>query len=313
MKTNFNITNKLKIWGIITLALIIAGMFVFGFVGYNKAIDYKDAYEIQVKVYSIDDDAEKAKETTEKYFDDKYISYKSYATRVGEDSDGFKVLTYKVNEDVTEILNAEELKTAIKTAIGENKIPAEVTVYESKGSENNETGYIALALGLAVVAIFIYLFFMEKLVSSLATIISMVISVLLLISVASIVRVPMYPFNEVTVATTAILTVMLSAGLVSRFREEIKNVANAKKSSYEIANIVANASILRYIVVFTAILIASVLLIALGSGYLKFLGIQLFISGVVSIFSSLIWTPTLWALMKKDIKSYNQKEAKIEE
>ncbi|MBQ0099643.1 MAG: hypothetical protein KBS91_03760, partial [Firmicutes bacterium] len=260
------ITGKLKIWVIITLVLIVAGMFVFGFVGYNKSIDYKDSYEVQVKVFSIENAKETAQTETEKYFKEKNLSFKEYASSIAEDSEGYAVLTYKFKSDITSFIDLEELKGKIEVALSSLNLQTEESISIVKGSEINKTGYLALALGLSVVAIFIYLIFMEKFASTIATICSMIISVLLFISIATFVRVPMYPFNDVSLSLTALLTVMLSSGLVARFREETKNVANAKKTSFEIADKVATLSLLRYIVIFVSVLVASLVLIILGKG-----------------------------------------------
>ena len=91
------------------------------------------------------------------------------------------------------------------------------------------------------------------------------------------------------------------------------NVFERKLSYKEIADKAVNAGVLRYIVISAFMLLASVLLIAIGKGYFRFLGLQLLVVNVVSIFSSFIWTPILWSLLKKENKGYEKSAKSLEE
>ena len=50
MKKCISYNNKLKIWTVITLILIVAGMAIFGIFGFNQTVDYGNAYETDITV-----------------------------------------------------------------------------------------------------------------------------------------------------------------------------------------------------------------------------------------------------------------------
>ena len=220
----FSIVNKLKIWLIITLSVLLVGMVLFGVLGYNKSIDYRTSNEIDVKVFSVNDSKDCALTTANDYFDSINLKDKEYAFSSTVDGDGFVILKYKFDKSV-ETVNTQTLKSNIETALEEKglTLEVEVNVLEAKNSIFPNTLWLSISLLIAIVVIFVYLFFTEKLASALSVIISGVVSILLFISMMAITRIPASPFDEIMESVSAIVTMILSAGLVVRFREEMKN------------------------------------------------------------------------------------------
>ena len=96
---------------------------------------------------------------------------------------------------------------------------------------------------------------------------------------------------------------MLGAGLVNRFKEEIRlndsvESSKDKLSFVQIADKAANASLLRFAFVLAGIIVVSAVMIAMGSAYVKFLGIQLLVAGACAVFSALVGIPLLWPVLK---------------
>lgn len=309
-----NITNKFKIWVVITLVVLVVGLVLYGVIGFNSSMDYKTTYEANIKVYSLDNSGELTQQATEKYFSDNGIDFNKNNFEMTEDGEGFAILKYqfKKAEDVEKI-NENNLKEAVKIKLQSIGLEVEeYSVLQVKKAFFGNMGYVALALGISIVAILVYLFFMEKIASALATIISGVISGLLFIAYMTIASIPVNPSVWIMDIVSVLITVVLSAGLVARFREEEKNSANAKLTPKAIADKAVDASVLRYVVVFAFLIVASVLLIAVGKGNYRNIGYELCSASIVSVFSSIVWTPIMWALLKKDAKSFVSRKNKAE-
>ncbi|MBQ6921890.1 MAG: hypothetical protein IJQ66_02255, partial [Clostridia bacterium] len=60
---------KTKIWLIIALSVVVVGVAMFAFLGFNQTPDYRNSYEVQVAVdQNVKNSAAIAKENAEKYF-----------------------------------------------------------------------------------------------------------------------------------------------------------------------------------------------------------------------------------------------------
>ena len=63
------LNKKTKIGIIITLVLILAGLAIFSFFGFNKTVDYDKGYRIEITTVDITEDKMPLiKETADKYF-----------------------------------------------------------------------------------------------------------------------------------------------------------------------------------------------------------------------------------------------------
>lgn len=311
MNSKLNIVGKYKIWTVITLLVLVVGLVLFGILGFNQSVDYKNSYQVDVKIYSLDKSEDFAKEVVDQFFENSNV--KSF--NLTQNEDGFAILKYSFNNVVE--FDANSLKDSIKTKLNQNNILLEVediSVYQVQKTFFNKIGYVSLALGVGIVAIFIYLLLIEKLASAFAVAISGIISALLFVSLMAITRISASPFVWMMEVACVLLTVAISGGLTSRFREESSKAdsLNQKATSGQISNVAIDASILRYVVITAFLVIGSVLLFAVGKGDYKILGLQLLVVSVVAIFSSIVWTPIMWCLIKKDKKSYKS-QAKISE
>lgn len=301
----FNVTDKIKIWILAAVGVLLIGMIFFGIFGLNQTADLSKSYEIDVSVYTYGKSATVCKDTAERYFDEKNINDIDFSYTESSDQDDKTVCQFVFSSDVSEKVDVSELEGKINEELKKEGISlsASVDLFEVNTSAKKQAGKLILVFAIAIVAIFVYLFFMEKFASAVAVICSGVLSVLFFVSLLAITRIPVVTFVETVAIATAFLTVMLSSGMVARFKEEEKKVSNSKSSSKEIADTVANASLLRYIVVVGAVLLTSLLLIIIGGAYLKFLGLQILCADLALAFASFVWTPIIWALLKNTKKS----------
>ena len=108
-----NVLGKFKWFIIAALVLIVAGMTLFGVLGFNNTVDYKDSYEVHVGIdQSVDAAKVILKDASENYFEEKDIKYSSYQVV----DDGVKLI-YKFKNDVTSDVSG--LQTAIQTALSQ--------------------------------------------------------------------------------------------------------------------------------------------------------------------------------------------------
>ena len=311
-----NVLGKFKWFIIAALVLIVAGMTIFGVLGFNNTVDYKDSYEVHV---GIDQSVEEAKvilkDATEEYFDSKDIRYSSCQVV----DDGVKLI-YKFKKDVTsDVLG---LQTAIQTALDNDATvtaidASKVEVYEVKGQgfESLQLGWVLLAFGISLVAVFLYAIFVEKLAGAVSIVCSYLLSFLLFISIMAITRIPAVPYVEISAIVSAIVSAGLSIALSSRYREEKKNTANAKLTVSQIAEKVAVSEAKVFIWV---LVLALVIAIAIGAfafagiQYMLIIGVQLVLAVVIAAVVSYMLTPYVWTAIssaKKKSKASKKKEA----
>ena len=247
--------------------------------------------------------AEKLEQTANAYFESKGAQYVTYATEKVDGPIGHYSLIYKFDSDIK--LDTQAMQTYLTAQLGSESIVIKVD-YNNVANPyvNNNIGYVLLAVGISMLAIFVYMFFMEKVAGAVSVLASSVLSALLFIALLGATRIPANPFALATCLGSAMLSAILSAGLVNRFKEEIRlnkaKTTNADKLSYvEIADKSAMDSLLRFSFVAGAIVLASALMLIIGSAYIKFLGLQVLVAGVTAIFSSLVGVPLLWPVLKK--------------
>ena len=290
----FSVTQKFKLWLVITLVVVVCGMIVLGVFGVNKSVDYKQSYEVTVGVdQNVDGASENVKVISEQYFKEKGIAPKSYAY---QSMNRGNVHIYKF-QNATKIV-ATELTEYVTEKLANSKVVVESTVSEVVNYADSGVWGLVIGLAVSAVAVFLYLLIMEKLASALSVLFSSVISAVLALSVISLTRIPILPILGVAVSASALLSAILSTVMVGRFKEEGKNVN--KISTSEIADKSEKNSVLRFAFVFFALLLVSIILGTVGGlGYLTFVALTLLVVDVCAVFSSFVWTPIFWSALKK--------------
>ncbi len=311
-----NVLGKFKWFIIAALVLIVAGMTLFGVLGFNNTVDYKDSYEVHVGIdQSVDAAKVILKDASENYFEEKDIKYSSCQVV----DDGVKLI-YKFKTDVTSDVSG--LQTAIQTALDNDgsitdidASAVEVYAVKGQGFESLQLGWVLLAFGISLVAIFLYAIFVEKVAGAVSIICSYLLSFLLFISIMAITRIPAVPYVEISAIVSAIVSAGLSIALSSRYREESKNTANAKLTVAQIAEKVAISEAKVFI---WALVLALVVAIAIGAfaiigiQYMLIIGAQLLLAVVVAVVTAYMLTPYVWTAIKnskKRSKSLKKKDA----
>ena len=297
-----SVTSKFKFFICATLVLLLAGMAVLGFIGFNEGVDYTKSYEIKVEVdQDVNGAAAKIKQYAEEYFADKGVKDNAYGYQAMDEGN---MHLYKF-DTATEI-DQDQFKAHLEEKLNNDKVFVDVQVNEVVTGAKIQTLNIVLALAIAAVAIFVYLLFMAKVASALSIVAVSVVATITFTALIALVRIPALPYFEVGASIAFVLSMIFATVMASRFSEEQKNVANATLTVKEIADKSAVSSIKRFATLFVAVLLVAVLFALLGKGYLLFLGLQLIVADVSAACVAFFATPTLWTALKTEKKGYNK-------
>ncbi len=293
------VMNKIKWFVVSILVLLVAGMTVLGFAGFNNTLDYADSYEINITIEIVNDDAKEIlKDTADKFLDLQEVDNSNYQiTKNG--------IIYKISDDPS--LDMANLKSALISALEANANTADndVTVKINKVSvlgEIMQPGKVLLAFGIAIVAIFLYMLIINKLASAVAVICSSLVSVLAFISIIAITRIQALPFLEISAVFAGILGAVLSVSTVGNYKKALKNTTE-KLSAKTVVN---NTSVLeakKYLIALIGVLVAGFAVFAFFTPYLMIIGGQIMVAGVSATLSAFFTTPLLWTAIKKNKKS----------
>ena len=289
-----NVISKLKIWLIITLIVIVAGMAMLGVFGLNDTLTQDAHYEISVGVdQDVDGASLKAKGFAETYFAEKGINDVGYTYQSMKDG---TIHVYKFATATG--INAEELTAYVTEKLANDKVVVESSVNQVVANPSFDLWGLVIALGISVVAVFVYLIIMEKLFATLSVLICGVISSVLTLSILALTRIPSIDTWALSVGVSAILSSVLSIVIVKRCQEQARLDTKADKKV--IAENAVNNSLTRFAFVFIALVVGALALGLIGGiGYLTFVALNVLVIAVSTVFTSLIWTPIIWSALNK--------------
>lgn len=299
---------KLKLWTLLGVVLIVAGIViaaVFGFNADTTASDYKtlsvklDSYETDARVERIDEicasEIDKAGLTV------------LYSQKNDFSGSGCEML-YVFSEDVTtEKLDA--LKNAVSSALkteteSESGVLYNTFVYATAGDEVVSSvlpeGYLwraALAAAVALVLEFVYVSVRYKLNMGVTAAVSSLMAVLLTVALTALVRIPVT--TSVAYAAAFAMLYSMATGLVifSRMRSAFKSDEYKEKSAEEA---IASSVPAKGILVFAAACaVALVLVGAIATSAVRWFAVTAFAGLLAGTFSSLLFLPAMYLPLKK--------------
>ncbi len=283
---------KTKLFIVITLAVLVIGFVLFGVLGLNNTVDYRNAYQIEITAdANVQDTMETVKTVSDDYFAKAGVKAQGFAFQQTDSK-----LIYKFATDISSI-DCGALKTEIETALNSTS-NVEVFASTSQTITDNQIGWICLACGLAILASFVYILIMEKLAGAVSVIASSILSAVLFLAVMGITRIPAQPFVMASLLLSVGLTAILSSVIVNRCNEALKNVGNDKSTYVKIAEDMTNQSTFRIIVSLSVLALAAIALLAVAPVYVKFAGLQLIVAGLVAGFVSVGYTGLVWAKVR---------------
>lgn len=283
-----------KFWLVLTLAVIVAGMTLFGIFGFAGAIDYKEHYEISV---SVDQDVQnalsEAKKASEDYFKEKGAMLVSYST---QELATENTILFKFSEDVSSL--AGELKAYVESKLTSADREVVVAVKIANDASAKQLVSIITALVIVAVAITILLIILDKVATAFSVLFSGVLSLIVYVSLLNLFRLPAMPFLGITVFGAFILGVAFSYLAISKFNEVLSLAGNEKLTYTEVAKLGIDACAIKFAVVGLSALVLGILFLVLGGGYLAVIGLQVIAIAISVLLACYVWTPYIWPALK---------------
>ena len=299
-----NIFKKSKVLIIVALIVIVAGLAMFGFLGFNQTVDHKTSFEVKVEIdqnVTADDETTASallENTVNEYFNNNNIKTAKYAFQKLDEGN---VLIYKFSKDVE--LDVDALVNYVQPKITE-KFGADVVEVSANYSEvitndGDYLGWVLLSIAIAVAVVFVYAVIMEKLAGSVAVISSAVLAGLISFALTALVRIPAFSMIGVTVAVATALGAALSISTVNNLKQELKvATANGKADLGDIVSDTMNGECKKYLFVIIASAVACVALSAFLAPYLMFVGLHALVVGLSATCGAYALTPVLWGAIK---------------
>lgn len=290
-----NIIKSVKTCLIIALCVIVAGMVMFGIYGFNNAITSEKNYEVTVSVdQNVNGAGEKVKTTADAYF--KEIGVKSFTVKTIDEGAGY-IYVFTENK-----VDAEALEDKIQNAVGDSVV-ANCVVTEVNPSTSNQVIKLLIALGVASVAIMIYLLIVDKPAATFTVLLNAIFASVLFVATVALVRIPVFGAIEIYVLASFALSAVLTVVISGRIREIATLVGNEKLSSTEIAVKGVKDSKVRICAFALLTVVSGVALAAIFTPYLIYTAGYILISGLIAVFASIVGTIMFWPALKRKKKA----------
>lgn len=299
---NHNILGKYKIWFSISGAVIVIGLGMFLFNGFNLGIDFQGGTEIQYNLketYVVDDVKEILKDITVngETLDAVYI-------KTGINATAEKEILIRTTQSIKTIE-----REAIDLEILSNYPNAEFrSVEQFSASVGDETKINAVyAVLIAAIGMLIYITFRFEIVFGLAAIVALLHDVFILLAVYVIFQIPVNAAFIAAILTVVGYSINDTIVVFDRIRE---NVRFEKRPDYfNIANLSLNQTITRSINTSLTTLFVIGSLYFLGIDSIKDLALPLMAGVLAGTYSSIFIASPIWALWRTH-KSKQQKHYK---
>ena len=290
------IVKKLKWLIIATLAVLVVGMTLFGIFGFNNTADYSNGCTFDIVLNQPLEDAQElmAEKTNE------YLAQKGIVGASVQQIDNGKGLTYTFTGDVSAKLADLEktVNDALEAMFSAQDVSATVKISPAiKGYGTVDVVKMLIALGVGLVAIFIYTIIMEKGAGALAVSGSYLLAMLVFIALMGLTRLPAMPLIETSTVIAAVLAAALSISTVNRLKEQEKNF-DGKVDYDKLAVTVINAEKKKYLLTLVVALVATIALSALFVTYATLAGAQILFAGISATMVAYFFTPLVWTAIK---------------
>ena len=289
--------NKLKIFVIATLVILVAGMALIGTLGFNQNYGYKPSYEVQVSVdQNAGDSVDVLKKATAKAFASNGVTPVSYTIQEGNDG---TIIYYQFSSDVTS--KKASIQSTIQAQLdldaSVSNLVATVKVYEYHGSTDKQVVNTLIAIAVAVVIAFVYAIFLTKIKGAVATLATMVLSALLGIAIIGLTRIPVAPYLAMFIGVATLVGGVTAIALMSKIKA-IEKASTTKLSKAEVIEKVIKSSKCTLLCAGGAIVALSALIAIFGGVSALFAGLGVLACGIAGLFSATFFAPIVWSAIK---------------
>lgn len=310
----------------VSLVLIIAGAFVFGFLGFNPDTSSEDLTSVEVVdngYMTINSGYRTALEDfcsdaiAAKGYDVDKVSYTSEA------SGGMGSLEFILSGDVEEAALAsfaQDLDASLASSnygdAGSYKEIGDVSVTYHTAEYLPHYEYIwrtAIGAGAALVLLFAYVAIRFKVGMGVTSLIAAVHDVLLTLAVIALFRIPAGPAVICVAAFALLLSIFFNLKVFGKMRQDFRLEERKELSAKEAVALSARES--RKGIFAAAVIAAAALLVLAAAGLI--IGFDLFsfmmgslLAVIVCTYSSLVLSPSIYALIKEKSDANRAKRAK---
>lgn len=298
----FNILHRYKLWFAISGAVILIGVAMFGFSGFNLGIDFQGGTEIQYNLnQTFDvDDVRAALENIEvegEPLDAVYIKTGINAT-ADQEIIIRTIQSIQTNERAL-------IDTAIKQEFSDAEFRGVEQFSPSVGDEIKSKAVYSIII--AAVGMLIYITLRFEIVFGLASIIALLHDVLVLLAVYAIFQIPVNTAFIAAILTVVGYSINDTIVVFDRIRENVKY--EKRPDYFELANRSLNQTVVRSINTSVTTLLVIGSLYFLGINSIKDLALPLMAGVFAGTYSSIFIASPLWALWRKH-RSEKQKHYK---
>lgn len=284
---NLQVVKRKKIWFGISAAIIIVGLLMAVFRGFNLGIDFTGGTLVEINTHEYVA-AEEVKKITDEFDAGATITY------AGE------------NKEIVQIRTKESMDNARRTELFE-KFKEKYSLDEASDLVNSEHfGAVVgkeiqrsavLSIIIATVCMLIYITFRFQLSYGIAAILALVHDVLMVVAFYSIFRIPIN--NPFVAAMLTVVGYSINDTIVifDRIRENMKR---AKRNAYEeMAETSVNQTVTRSINTSVTTLLAILALFVVGVDSIREFTLPLFAGIAVGTYSSIFIASPIWVMVKQ--------------
>ena len=292
---SYDFIGKRNRWYLISGIVILISVAALGFRGINWGIEFTGGADFQapVKVTATTiDDVRTAVAALDIAGDDLSV------TTIGDNTVRVQTQTITTDTEVTAV------KAAIATAIGvEPDSVAYSLIGASWGQQISTQALIALGVFLALVMIFIWVYFREFKMS-IAAIVALLHDLVITIGVYALVGFSVTPATMIGVLTILGYSLYDTVVVFDKIRENTHEISNSRLTYAQAANTAVNQTLVRSLnTTIVGVLPVAALLFTgwfiLGTGPLKDLGLALFVGMIAGAYSSIFIASPLLAQMRE--------------
>lgn len=330
INSKFNVTKNFLYYMIAPLVIIIVGIILISTVGFNLGADFtgSSSFKIYVnneatfehaEVYDLEDieDYNTVYGKVKGILDDnglKIVSVRTSTINLMSDynvPDGQAIEVVFQNSSTYESkINAEneEIRKALLVEFDYSSVENAITSVDyspmSQNTFNWAIGILAAVVFGAIVAI-IYMMFRFDKSAWIVVFMQVALDILLFIALLSIFRLTVNLTVGIAILATFTLTILNSFVYYSKMKGNIKSGKYANKNNKEMANELTKETLLKRIFVYALLFIMVFVLAIVAVEGVREVALAISIGLLVTLFTSIFFTPSIWSVMYKEKKKIN--------
>lgn len=311
MKKDFNLVSNLKYYIIAPIAILLVGIIVLCFCGFNLGLDFTGGTVMSVTFREeVTSTQYKEKETVITTVLKDHGITKYTLQKQGDSS----TPTVSVKFQDVKGVNMEELANTLKTELAE-----QLGFDTDQVTNSGRIGASAsaklltnalLAVGLATLLILLYIAIRFELFSGLSAIIALVHDVIIMCALVAICRIQINSSFIAAVITVVGYSINNTIVIFDRIRENLRKESYNNYSNAKIVDVSVKDTLRRSLLTTLTTFLAIAMLAIIGVADIREFVIPIIFGLIAGTYSSIFLAPSLWALMYRKNKDKRLQKSK---